>query len=116
MQLTKTVILKLESPDNCIGELLSIFSQGMNYASQIVFANGEPMGGDRLQQASYRYLRNTLGLKSQMSCNVARQFAGAYKTLQEQVKREKATWQLLDFDPTRPHSHLSAISDLSRIL
>jgi putative transposase len=80
--------------------MLSIFSKGMNYASQIVFANGEPMGSGRIQQKSYRYLRNTLGLKSQMSCNVARQVAGAYKTLQEKVKQETTEWQLLEFAPT----------------
>lgn len=77
MQLTKTIILKLDSPDNDLAELLSIFSEGMNYASQIVFANGKPMGSGRIQKLSYKHLRNELGLKSQMSCNVARQIAGA---------------------------------------
>jgi len=100
MQLTKTIILKIDSPDENLGELLSVFSQGMNYASQIVFANNKPMGSDRLQKATYRYLRNELGLMSQMSCNVARQVAGAYKTLQEQVNIEQTEWQLLRFDPT----------------
>ena len=37
MQLTKTIILKLDSPDNDLAELLRAFSQGMNYVSQIVF-------------------------------------------------------------------------------
>jgi hypothetical protein len=99
MQLIKTIILKLDYPDNHLGELLSIFSQGMNYASQIVFANGKPMGSNRIQKATYRYLRNELGLKSQMCCNVARQVAGAYKTLQEQVITEQTEWQLLEFSP-----------------
>jgi putative transposase len=100
MQLTKTIILKLEPPDNNLEELLSVFSQGMNYTSQIVFANGKPMGSDRIQKLSYRYLRNELGLKSQMCCNVARQVAGAYKTLQEQVNIEQTGWILLEFSPT----------------
>jgi putative transposase len=108
MQLTKTIILKLDSPDDNLGKLLSVFSQGMNYASQIVFANGKPMGSGRIQKLSYRYLRNELGLKSQMCCNVARQVAGAYKTLQDQVLSQQAEWQLLEF------SHTSATFSFER--
>lgn len=102
MQLTKTIILKLDCPDDNLKELLSIFSQGMNYASQIIFANEKPMGSNTLQKASYRYLRNELGLKSQMCCNVARQVAGAYKTLQEQISSGQSEWKwkLLEFSPT----------------
>ena len=102
MQLTKTIILKLDCPDDNLKELLSIFSQGMNYASQIIFANEKPMGSNTLQKASYRHLRNELGLKSQMCCNVARQVAGAYKTLQEQISSGQSEWKwkLLEFSPT----------------
>ena len=78
MQLTKTIILKLDSPDNDLAELLKAFSQGMNYASQIVFDIGKPVGSGRIQKLSYHYLRNQLNLKSQMACNVARQVSGAY--------------------------------------
>jgi putative transposase len=95
MQLTKTVILKLESSDYDLAELLRAFSQGMNYVSQIVFDIGKHIGSGQIQKLSYRYLRNELNLKSQMSCNVARQVSGSYKTLQEQ-----AEWQLLEFSPT----------------
>ena len=102
MQLTNTIILKLDCPDDNLKELLSIFSQGMNYASQIIFANEKPMGSNTLQKASYRHLRNELGLKSQMCCNVARQVAGAYKTLQEQISSGQSEWKwkLLEFSPT----------------
>jgi len=100
MQLTKTIILKLDCPDDNLKELLSMFSQGMNYTSQLVFANEKPMGSNTLQRASYRYLRNELGLKSQMCCNVARQVAGAYKTLQEQISSGQSEWKLLEFSPT----------------
>ncbi len=100
MQLTKTVILKIQGGDDELGKLLSAFSKGMNYASGFVFENGKPMGSGRIQRATYRYLRNEIGLKSQMCCNVARQVAGAYKTLQDQVLSGQAEWQLLEFDPT----------------
>ncbi len=72
MQLTKTVILKIDGDNRELGELLSAFCKGMNYASGIIFANGKPIGSGRVQKISYRYLREVLGLKSQMCCNVAR--------------------------------------------
>ena len=100
MQLTKTIILKLTSLDNDLAELLKAFSQGMNYASQIVFDIGKPIGSGQLQKLSYHYLRNQLNLKSQMACNVARQVSGSYKTLQEQVSIKQTEWQLLEFSPT----------------
>jgi|GEM_PF-1294627 len=81
MQLTKTIILKLDIPYDALRELLSIYSQGMNYALQIVFEDEKPISSGAIQRATYRYLRNELGLKSQMNCNVARQVAGAYKAL-----------------------------------
>jgi len=100
MQLTKTIILKLDVPDNDLAELLKSFSQGMNYVSQIVFDIGKPIGSGQIQKATYRHLRNNLNLKSQMACNVARQVSGAYKTLQSQIDKEESEWQPLDFDPT----------------
>ncbi len=98
MQLTKTIILKLDCPDNDLAEMLSIFSQGMNYASQIIFANEKPMGSNIIQKASYRYLRNELGLKSQMCCNVARQAAGASKLSRNRYasgNRNGSSWSLV---------------------
>ncbi len=100
MQLTKTIILKLDVPDNDLAELLKAFSQGMNYASQIVFEIGKPVGSGLIQKATYKHLRSNLDLKSQMACNVARQVSGAYKTLQSQIDKKESEWQFLDFDPT----------------
>jgi IS605 OrfB family transposase len=100
MKLTKTIILKLDVPDNDLAELLKAFSQGMNYASQIMFEIGKPVGSGQIQKATYTHLRNNLKLKSQMACNVARQVSGAYKTLQSQIDKKESEWQLLDFDPT----------------
>jgi predicted transposase len=96
MQLTKTIILKLDAPDDDLAELLKAFSRGMNYASQIVFDIGKPVGSGQIQKATYKYLRNNLNLKSQMACNVARQVCGAYKTFQSQIDKKESEWQLLD--------------------
>ena len=92
--------LKLDAPDDDLAKLLKAFSQGINYASQIVFDIGKPVGSGLIQKATYKHLRNNLNLKSQMACNVARQVCGAYKTLQSQIDKKESEWQLLDFDPT----------------
>jgi putative transposase len=88
MQLTKTIILKLDSLDNDLAELLKAFSHGMNYASQFVFDIGKPIRGGQIQKTTYRNLRYNLNLKSQMACNVARQVSGTYKTLQSQIDKK----------------------------
>jgi predicted transposase len=77
MQLTKTIILKRDVPDNDLAELLESFSQGMNYASKFVFDIGKPIGSRQIQKGTYVHLRNNLNQKSQMACNVARQVSGA---------------------------------------
>jgi IS605 OrfB family transposase len=97
MFLTKTVILKIEKPDNDLVETMQKYSDGMNYTSNILFDNGKPMGAMKLQQIVYSYLRENLGLKSQMSCNIPRQVVGCYKTLN---KDKKAKWQRVEFAPT----------------
>ena len=81
MFLTKTVILKIANPDNDLVETMQKYSDGMNYASEIVFDNGKPISSMKLQKEVYPHLREILKLKSQMSCNIPRQVAGCYKTL-----------------------------------
>ncbi|MCK9441672.1 MAG: hypothetical protein M0Q13_09655 [Methanothrix sp.] len=49
MQLTKTIIPKLDVPDNDLAELLESFSQGINYASKFVFDIGKPIGSGQIQ-------------------------------------------------------------------
>jgi IS605 OrfB family transposase len=100
MFLTKTVILKIENPDNDLVETMHKFSDGMNYTSKVLFDNGKPMGANKLQKLVYNYLRESLNLKSQMSCNIPRQVAGTYKTLMEQIKKGEAKWQEITYNPT----------------
>ena len=52
MQLTKTIVLKLDVPDSDLAELLKAFSQGMNYVSQFVFEIGKPIGSGQIQKAT----------------------------------------------------------------
>ncbi|KXA95379.1 transposase, partial [candidate division MSBL1 archaeon SCGC-AAA259I07] len=73
MNLTKTVVLKLKETDDSIQETMERYTEGMNFASKVVYENGEPLSANRLQKLTYKHLRENLGLPSQMSCNVARQ-------------------------------------------
>jgi len=101
MNITKTVILKLTTgKDHMIEKTLQKFTEGMNYTSTVVHANKKPIGAMKLQKLTYAYLRSEIGLKSQMSCNVARQTTRAYRTLQAQIRKDETRWQLLKFAPT----------------
>lgn len=53
MFLTKTVILKIANPDNDLVETMKKYSDGMNYASEIVFDKGKPIAAMKLQQEVY---------------------------------------------------------------
>jgi IS605 OrfB family transposase len=76
------------------------YTNGMNYVSGIVYENGKPMGSGKIQKRVYTDLRQQFDLKSQMACNICRQVAGTYKTLQEQIKIEQTEWQKIEFKPS----------------
>lgn len=100
MEVTKTVVLKLKETDESIPKTMEKYTEGMNFASKVVYENNEPLSSNKLQELTYRHLRENIGLLSQMSCNVARQVAGAYKNLQKQIEKGKAEWQRIKFEPT----------------
>jgi IS605 OrfB family transposase len=97
----KTVILKLDCPDtDLLDRTVQTYTEGMNYVSAVVYTLGKPKGSAALQKIVYPALREQIGLKSQMSCNVVRQVTGTYRTLQEQVKAKKSEWQQITYAPT----------------
>jgi putative transposase len=100
MELTKTLILKISNPDSDLVNTMERYAEGMNYVSKFVYGKGRPIGAMKLQSMTYVHLREVLLLKSQISCNIPRQVAGAYKTLTEQIKIGMTEWQLLVFRPT----------------
>ncbi|PTD93775.1 transposase [archaeon SCG-AAA382B04] len=100
MEVTKTVVLKLKKPDKGIRKTMEKYTEGMNFASNVVYEYGEPLSANKLQKLTYKHLRENIGLLSQMSCNVARQVSGAYKSLQEQIEKGKAEWKQIEFEPT----------------
>ena len=55
MELTRTVILKLENPDDDLVNTMQRYSEGMNYASKIVYEQGRPMAAMKMQRKIYNY-------------------------------------------------------------
>ncbi len=100
MKSTKTIQLKIIDVDNDLVETMKKYSEGMNYVSEVVFQNGKVIPARKLQGLVYNNLRERIGLKSQVSCNIPRQVAGSYKTLVEQIKCKKTKWQQLIYTPS----------------
>jgi putative transposase len=94
---TKTVKLKILNPDFDLVETMQKYSKGMNYVSSIVFENGKVIPARKLQPMVYGHLRENIGLKSQVSCNIPRQVAGTYKTIVELAKIGMSYWQMVTF-------------------
>lgn len=104
VDLLKTIPLKIYGYGEELDTLVQGFTTGMNYASEVLFENGKPMGSQKLQKIIYQNVRD-LGLKSQMACNVCRQVSGTYKTLQDQITKTKngdnpVEWQKITYKPT----------------
>lgn len=100
MESTKTIQLKIIDVDNDLVETMKKYSEGMNCVSEVVFQNGKVIPARKLQGLVYSHLRERIGLKSQVSCNIPRQVAGSYKTLVEQIKCKKTKWQQLIYTPS----------------
>jgi len=97
----KTVILKMDCPDtDLLDRTVQTYTEGMNDVSAVVYKLGKPKGSAALQKIVYPTLREQIGLKSQMSCNVVRQVTGTYRTLRDQVKVKKSEWQQITSAPT----------------
>lgn len=99
VQLVKTVVLKLYNYGDELDTLIYGYTAGMDYVSKLVHDHGRPMGSGKIQKLVYSDVRS-LGLKSQMACNICRQVSGTYKTMWEQVKIGQTEWQLIQYSPT----------------
>ena len=93
MKLTKTVILKLAEHDEFLDKTLKAYTEGLSFASNVVYENKKPISANNLQKICYPILRNKIGLKAQMACNVCRQVAGAYKSM-----KSNGEWKFAEFD------------------
>jgi len=93
VKLKKTVMLKLTEHDESLDKTLKAYSEGLNFVSKVVYENGRPISANNLQRICYPILRNKIGLKAQMACNVCRQVAGAYKSM-----KSSGEWKLSKFD------------------
>lgn len=98
--LTKTIQIRVITTDPVLSETIEVFTNGLNFVSDVIYGLGKPKGSNALQTMVYGDLREKLGLKSQMACNAVRQTVGAYRTLREQITIGQAEWQNLRFRPT----------------
>jgi IS605 OrfB family transposase len=99
--ITKTIILKMDCPDtDLLDRTVQTYTDGMNYVSAVVYDMGAPKGSAALQKIVYPSLREEIGLKSQMACNVVRQVTGTYRALQGQIKVKQSEWQQIKYAPT----------------
>lgn len=81
MQLVRTLKVKLNLDNEekfMMDNTLKAFLDGLNYASQIAFNNGEITNKHKLQKIVYQDLRNKFGLKSQMAVNICTAVCGSY--------------------------------------
>jgi len=99
MKLTKTVTLKLRIQNKDLDKSVKKYTKGMNYVSRIVYKSRKPISVNKLQKLTYKHLRDKIGLKSQMSCNIIRQVCGTYKSLMAMVVRKESEWQLIKYKP-----------------
>ena len=93
VKLTRTIVLKLAEHDESLDKTLKAYSEGLNFVSKVVYENGKTISANNLQRICYPILRNKIGLKAQMTCNVCRQVAGAYKSM-----KSNGEWKLAKFD------------------
>lgn len=100
MESTKTIQLKILNVDYDLVETMQKYAKGMNYVSNVVFENGKIIPAMKLQTMVYSHLRENIGLKSQVSCNIPRQVAGTYKTIVELAKISMSYWQKVVYSPT----------------
>ena len=72
---------------SAVRETSLAYRDALNYASAVAFDNGKSSNGAKLQKLVYNNLRSDFKLGAQMACNVPRQVAATFKSLQTKVKQ-----------------------------
>ena len=81
-------------------ELTSKYSEACTKLSEYVFGHGFPLNFMVLQDAMYQNVRESFGLKSQMTISACKTVTARYKTVQEQFAQKPYKW--LD-EHNKPH-------------
>ena len=81
-------------------ELTSKYSEACTKLSEYVFGHGFPLNFMVLQDAMYQNVRESFGLKSQMTISACKTVTARYKTVQEQLAQKPYKW--LD-EHNKPH-------------
>ncbi len=69
-----------------IDKFFLAYRDGLNYTSNVAFANNKMSNANKIQKIVYKDLRAKFGLSSQVSCSVCRQVSATYKGLWTKVK------------------------------
>lgn len=83
---TKTIPLKIIDADFDLVATMKKYANGMNEIFIVILDNGRIIPARTLQPLVYAYLRENIGLKFQVSCNIPRQVVGTYKIIVEFAK------------------------------
>ena len=101
MLLTKTIKINI-LPDNTqalyLHDLGEQYRKACNYVSEYIFNNGFDINSNRLSKVLYKDIRETFGLKSQITQSVIRTVTARYKTVKEQLFRSPL--KFVDSDST----------------
>ncbi len=62
-----------------LAETMKKYANGMNSFSSVVFDNERIIPARKLQPVDYAHLRENIGLKSQVSCNIPDKLLGLVK-------------------------------------
>ncbi len=100
MRVVKTVVFPIKNPDKDLMATMQAYSEGMNYASRIVYRNHKPMSVKQLREEVCHYLKHNLGLRSQQCKTIPQRVAFYYQKLKNSVANKKAVWHFIDFKST----------------
>ena len=87
-EFTKTIKLKLNITQDQITlfkEMTEQYRKACNYISQYVFDNGFELNSNVLQKELYSEIRNSFGLKSQLTTSSFKTVTARYKSVQTQL-------------------------------
>jgi putative transposase len=89
MQQIITAKLKLittQEQHHLLRQIQLAYRDALNYVSRYAFDHGKLSNAEKLQQGTYRDIREQFKLSSQIACNVPRQVAATYKSLSTKYK------------------------------
>lgn len=89
VNIVKTMKLHIHPTDQdviALTNVTDVYRQGCNFVSEYIFNHGFPMNSVELSNLLYHSIRDTFGLKSQLTQSCIKTAVARYATIQEQLK------------------------------